>query len=362
MASTRNNVTDIFIDLVKIPSPSGQEEQVRKYVIDKVKKVADYMYIDEAGNIYIRIKGKSTKTLLICAHMDTVKPAGIQNPKVKGEYICSNGKYVLGADNKAAVAAILSYLMKLDKSIPPTTLEILFTVREETEGGIREFPKEKIQAKQAFVIDVSGPMGSVVIKSAYVGGYAIYSKAKGCHVKRINKKTVHPLNLLLKFTKEIPFGKITKDTIVNIAKVRMGESYNSVPELLYFTGEIRSFNKRVYKSFFKKLQSMIVKLDKKIKTKSKIELYPYCEGYSLEEKHLHVIKKTFKKLGIKYKKIKTFGVGDSNILAEWGIKPINISSGALDVHTTKERISKKSLVISEKILEEYINLFSISNL
>ncbi len=361
MANTQSSVINIFTDLVKIPSPSGKEELVRQYILKKIKKIADYLYIDKAGNVYIKIKGNSSKTLLICAHMDTVKPTGVQNPKIKGEYIHSNGKYVLGADNKAAVAAILSYLLTLDKKSLPVTLEILFTVREETEGGIREFPKEKIKAKQAFVIDISGPMGSVVTKSAYVGGYAVYSKAKGCHVKRINTNTVHPLNLLSQFIKKIPFGRITKDTIVNIAKVRMGESYNSVPELLYFTGEIRSFNQKTYTEFFKKVQKTIKALDERIGTSSKLELYPYCKGYSLKEKDLKTIKKVFRKLKMKLKGVETFGVGDSNILAEWGIKPINISSGALSVHTTKERISKKSLILSQKILEEYINLFDTSS-
>lgn len=350
-------VIDTFLQLVKIPSPSGQEEKVIKYIVEKIKTFVSDLYIDKIGNLYVRINGKSKEPLLLCAHMDTVEPAGSQEPIIKKGIIYSNSKYVLGADNKAGIAAILSLIKKLhQEKITHPSLEILFTVREETEGGIRQFPKEKIKAKQGLIMDVSQPIGNVVVGAPYVGGYSMLVRAKGSHVRKMKKDTAHPLNFLSYFMQELPFGRIDKDTIINIAKIRMGESYNSVPKDLYFTGEIRSFKRKLYNSFFKKIENMPIKLDKKIGTKTKVDLYPYCNGYMLKEEDLGLIKNVFKKLNIKYKPTKTFAVGDFSILNEWGIKTTNIGNGAIDVHTTKERIAIDSLLLLEKILFTYVKL------
>lgn len=347
-----------FIDLVKIPSPSGKEQAVRKYIIDQIKNFVDEVFIDKIGNLYLRINGKSKEFLLLGAHLDTVEPTGVQKPIIKNDVIYSNGKYVLGGDNKVAIAAILNSIkrIKQENKFSPS-LELLFTVREETEGGICQFPKEKIKAKKGLIMDLSQPIGEVIIGAPFVGGYSITVRAKGGHVRHFQKETVHPLNFLLNFTKKIPLGRLNKDSIVNISKIRMGETYNNIPEELYFAGEIRTFDKKRYQKFFKDINKVTEILDKKFKTKTKLDLYPYCQGYLLETKDLKPIKKTLEKLNLKYKSIKTFAVGDFSILNGWGIKTINIGNGTKDVHTTKESVSFNSILLLEKILDEYVKLF-----
>jgi len=358
MADLPNIVKD-FIKLVEIPSPSGDENEIRGFIINEIKGVCDEIFVDKTGNLLLKIKGKTNKKLLFCAHLDTVKPTGKQTPEIRKRVIYSNKKYVLGADDKVAVASILSYLNELKKDKkPPLTLEVLLTVREETDGGIRDFPKEKITAKTALVMDSAGEIGDVIIAAPFVGGYAINCIGEEKHVKNMDRKTIHPLSFLMKFIDQYPFGRIDDETIVNIAKIRMGENYNSVPGKLYFTGEIRTFNEKKYKKFFSSLRKTIIQLDKKVGTKTKIEFYPYCSGFVLQKSELTVIKKVFETLKIKPRLKTTFGVGDSNILSEWGIRPINISNGVINPHTVDEHVSIESLLLLEGILKKYIELLA----
>ncbi|WP_054692777.1 M20/M25/M40 family metallo-hydrolase [Syntrophomonas palmitatica] len=99
--------------------------------------------------------------------MDTVEPG--QNIKVTVDegIVRSSKDSILGADDKAAIAALLEVvdvLRENDLQHPP--LELLFTVGEE-QGlqGARLFDFSRLQAKMAYVLDSGGSPGSIVIKS-----------------------------------------------------------------------------------------------------------------------------------------------------------------------------------------------------
>lgn len=353
------NIVQTFLNLTSIPSPSGNEEEIQKYIIKELKKYTSSIFTDSVGNLFLTIPGTTKKPLLLCAHMDTVNPTGKQQPIIKNDIIYSNGNYVLGADNKTSVAAIIETVKLLKaENLPHPNLELLFTVQEETTGGIQQFPKEKIKAKHCIMSDLSAPIGDVLIAAPFVAGYGIMVSTTGSHVKRFTKETFHPLQYFLAFNKKIPFGRISEDTIVNIGITRMGENYNNIPNSVYFTGEIRTFSNRKYQSFLKKLQETVDNLDSTFHTKADFQLFPYCEGFQLSQKDLALIKKTMEKLDIKFKPITGFGVGDENTLAKWGIKTINFGDGSVNCHTLNEHIAIKDLTNLLNILKEYVTTYS----
>ncbi len=349
-----NQVTQIFTQLVQIPSPSGKEEKVRNYVVSRIKQITDRISVDKIGNLYAYVKG-STPSILLCAHLDTVEPTGFQKPVIKDGFIYSNGKYILGADNKAGVASILAAILFLvNEKRPYRSFELLFTVREETEAGIRYFPRNKIISKHGLIADLSLPIGNIVVAAPFVIGYSITIKSLGAHVSQISTNTIHPLSFLKEFIKIIPFGRLNKDTIINIGKISMGENYNSVPLQLYFTGELRTFNKQYYANFIKLLKKTNKQLSIKYKLKSQLDLYPYSYGYSLTHKDLIQTKKIFSSMKIPFNPTKTFSVGDFSILNEWGIKTINIGNDNIDAHKPTEHIAIQSLEKLVEIIENHL--------
>lgn len=347
-------VVQTFRNLCEIASPSGQEEEVRAYIVQYLQDTIGVTpFIDTAGNIYVSEPGTGSP-LLLCAHIDTVQPARPQKTVIQDGVIYSDGTSVLGADDKCAVAAMLEAYVAVKKSgRPHRAFELLLTVREETDGGLRDFPRNMIQAKQALLSDISLPIGTIVTAAPYVTGYAITVTAPGGHVGRITRDTVHPLRFFQAFSRK--FGpKKTRDTITNIAIVRMGESYNSVPQSLYFTGEIRTFSKRDHERFVDGIQKETALLDERYGTTSTWELFPYCVGYRLRKRDTHTTHHVLQHLGLSIDAKGVYSVGDFNILAEWGITPVNIGNGAHDVHTTHEHISIESLTTLQTIIESHL--------
>lgn len=349
-----NKVFNTFIELCSIASPSGKEERVRAYILNRFKKLHLEVFVDTVGNIYTSKKGTG-KPLLLCAHLDTVLPATNQTPVIREGVVYSDGTSVLGADDKSSVAAILEAVEEIVTSGKNhRSFEILFTVREETDGGLRSFPREKIMSQSALIADIGLPVGTIVTAAPFVTGYSITVGAPGSHVGRFTNKTVHPLSFLTSFIQALPFGRLRDDVITNIAMVKMGESYNSVPQSLYFTGELRTHDAAYHKTFVKTLSSIVPNLDKKLKTESKLELFPYCTGYILSKNEITETEKILSEQSLPVRKETVFSVGDFNILHEWGIIPVNIGNGAMDVHTTHEHIAVESLSQLQTIFRNHL--------
>src|SRR3989338_6404619 len=63
------NIEKLFLDLVKIPSPSGNEDGMRAYVTRILLSYTKSIYIDTVGNIYAHFAG-SGEPLLLCARSE----------------------------------------------------------------------------------------------------------------------------------------------------------------------------------------------------------------------------------------------------------------------------------------------------
>jgi putative aminopeptidase FrvX len=87
----------------------------------------------QGGNVFARFKGTvDAPPLLLSAHLDTVSPTtSIQIVRTENE-IKTDGRTILGADNKAGVAIILEVLQTLqERHLPHPPLEVVFSIREE---------------------------------------------------------------------------------------------------------------------------------------------------------------------------------------------------------------------------------------
>ena len=84
------------------------------------------------GNLLARIRGRGERTILLCAHLDTVAGGRARSSPVLVDGGWENANDgILGADNKAAVAMILEVARRCSVEGSPVGLELLFTVAEE---------------------------------------------------------------------------------------------------------------------------------------------------------------------------------------------------------------------------------------
>ena len=135
-------LVESFMELVKIDSVSRKEKKVADFLEKKLKGLGIEITVDQAGkkiksdtgNIIARLRGRVKKAIpiMFSAHMDTVVPGKNINPICMGEKIVSSGKTILGADDKAAIAALLEalYIIK-EKNIQYGNIEVVFSICEE---------------------------------------------------------------------------------------------------------------------------------------------------------------------------------------------------------------------------------------
>lgn len=95
-------VKDIFINLTKTTMPAGNEHLAEKYLPKGWKK-------DSHGNYYIKI---GNPTVMFTSHLDTAdngQPKEVTHV-IKGNRIETNGKTILGADDKAGTAVMIKMI------------------------------------------------------------------------------------------------------------------------------------------------------------------------------------------------------------------------------------------------------------
>lgn len=119
--------------LLSINGASGEEEDVREYVFEKLAPFVDHITVDENGNLLAQKKYRSGHgpTILLTAHLDTVEPFEQGRTIIKDGNIWSSSNGILGADDRAGVAVLLETARNLYNSQFSGTVKYIFTVEEE---------------------------------------------------------------------------------------------------------------------------------------------------------------------------------------------------------------------------------------
>lgn len=307
---------------------------------------------DDTGNVFA-VRSGSGAPLLLCGHMDTVEPGVGIKPQVVDGMVKSDGKTILGADNKAALAAIMT-AVETNKG---RALEILFTVKEETGGGVEFFPFEWIKAKKAVVFDSCNPLGGIILRSPFIANFHITIAGKAAHAS-MPDTGVNAFVPAFAALPTIPLGVLdNRETSVNIGKMLGGTGANTVPDKIRITGEVRSYNETYFEARLENIKSIFKIAAADAGTEFVFVTDGYCPGYSFSEEDAMVkeIAAIYKEQGLHPVYHCYSGVSDANILNNRGIKTINLTDGSQFAHTTKEQIAVADLEALARIAASCID-------
>ena len=169
----RQRRLDEFVALCEIESPSRRERAVADDVRGRLEEMGLAVEEDDtgaetgsdAGNLLARIPGpEGARTILLCAHLDTVPLAGPVEVKREDGLLTNANEAILGADNKAAVATIIGAARRLATEGSPVGVEILFTTCEEQAlRGAKAFDRSRLDAEYGFVFDHASPIGELIV-------------------------------------------------------------------------------------------------------------------------------------------------------------------------------------------------------
>jgi len=340
-----NNLTNLFLDLVKIDSPTGHESLIAKYLIAFFSERRIRVCKDSFGNVIAKMGGYG-EPIFLSAHMDTVEPGKNIKPVVKDGLIKSSGDTILGADNKEALASILYAIDHLlENNISHRSLELVFTVNEESENlGAVNLDYNKIKSRGGFIFDAAKPIGTIITASPYYLRFDITILGKSAHASRPEMAN----NSILVFTdamRNINLGKIDEKTIVNIGSISAGHVRNTIPGEMKLMGEVRSFEQGVVEEVSKNILIEFKKSAKKFGSKIKSDILLENPGYEYDEDE-PIVRYAQKilmenKINVIFEKYQ--GCSDANIFINENLRVLNLGNGSRNAHTVNEEISIKDL-------------------
>lgn len=353
----RNRLVAEFMDLVQVDSESGREGAMAGLLKQKLEALGLEVYIDaageqtgaEAGNVVATLAGnRPAPVLLFCAHMDTVAPGCGIVPVEEQGMIRSAGATILGADNKAGIAAILEAVRVLqDHRLPHGGLELVFTIGEEVGlTGAKMLDYDRLQASMGFVLDSDGPTGSIIYRGPSQDRIVATVTGVAAHAGINPEAGINAIQVVAKALAAMELGRIDAETTANIGVISGGRAINIVPEKVTLQGETRSLDETKREAQTRAICEQLEKATREAGAKLHLEVETIYPAMQVPEDSavVRLAQKAARDLSVEPRLQSTGGGSDTHILNAHGLPALNLGIGMKNVHTTDEYIAVDDLV------------------
>lgn len=354
----RNRLLATFLDLVRIDSPSGEEDSFARHLGGKLEALGAEVRRDAYGNVIARL-GVGDAPFLLASHMDTVEPGrGIQ-PLVEGGVIRTDGSTVLGGDPKAGVAAILEGIAGVRHAggkLP--ALELVFTRGEEMGlEGSSNLDYTMLRAKRGVEFDGEGPVQKITVAAPGRLKADIRFTGRGAHAGVEPEKGVSAIKMAALFVQGFPQGRLDDETTANIGLISGGTASNAVPETASVAAEARSRDRAKLAALRQQALDLVARVEREFPEGSvECVLRQEFAGYRLDPSHplVQVVATAMKGAALSPELISSGGASDANNYAGHGIDVVVVGLGGRDFHTVRESIAVPDLVDAARFCEALI--------
>lgn len=356
----QDRLLNSFLNLVRLDGPVGGEEPVAAEVVARLRSLGCSVRRDAFGNVLAQSAGEGGPTLLLNAHLDCVQPCLGIRPVVDGDVVRSDGTTVLGADNRAGVAAALEVLASLNEDgTRHLPLEIVFTLGEEAGLlGAKALDCSLLQARWGLTLDDAGSVGGCVVSTPWHDVIKATIHGRAAHSGVEPEKGISAIQTAALGIAAMRLGRIDAETTANVGKITGGTAMNIVAERVDLVAEARSRNEDKLK---RQTSSMVQALDvaaAQTGARADIEVARAYNGYSLSESEPILVRmvQAARSLDITPRLQATGGGSDANIFHAQGITILNLSAGYENAHTVRESISVGELVKLASLVEAIVRV------
>lgn len=343
-----SEVVDLLLELAAIPSPPGEERAVSDVVVRYLRDLGLDSDEDAFGNIYARIEPAAAGTpLFFCAHLDTVPPDGPLQPVLEDGVVRNAGGTILGADDKAAVAAMLECTRRvLAESRPHAGIELLFTMQEEVGLlGAAAFDHTRFRARLGYVYDQAAPIGQIVLGAPWAQGVEVTFHGRASHSGMYPEEGRSAIQAAAKAITDLRLGRVDEETTANVGVISGGTAGNIVPEWCTFLAEARCQDERKLGELVQEMLDAFTfaatEADCEVSTalKKTYRGYRFGKGDDVVRLAASALESCGRTVGYTL----SGGAADANSFNERGLRCLNIANGMVDIHTPDERISVDDL-------------------
>lgn len=405
------SLIDRFIKYVKIDTqsddtvtdrfPSTEKQLVlSRLLVEELKQLGlKDVSIDEYGYVMATVPSNTDKkipTIGFLAHVDTapdmlglnVKPRFIENydgleivlnkdlkvtlspkefPELKNylgqTLIVTDGTTLLGADDKAGVAEIMTaveYLVN-NPDFKHGDIRIGFTVDEEVGRGVDHFDVKKFNADFAYTLD-GGAIGELEYENFNAAGAKILVQGRNIHPGYAKDKMINALLVAMEFNSLLPSNQRPEHT----------QGYDGFYHLIKMEGSVENATFQYIvrdhsREKFEARKAYMSKVSEFLNMKygeGVIKLELKDQYYNMREKVepvFHVVEtavKAMELVGVKPKVKPIRGGTDGARLSYMGLPCPNIFAGGENFHGKQEYVSVQSMEKATEVILKIIELYA----
>lgn len=402
-------VLERFLKYVKIDTMSdpgsetcpstAKQKNLGQVLIDEMNAMGlDSVYMDDNGYVYgtlaANVEGKPSIGLI--AHMDTspdfsgenVKPIIHENyngedvvlnealdivmttkdfpslKKYKGQtLITTDGTTLLGADNKAGIAEILSAVQYLidHPEVKHGAVKIGFTPDEEIGRGANLFDVKTFDADFAYTVD-GGEIGGIEYENFNAANAFVKINGRNIHPGAAKDKMINAIHIGTELSSMLPTAQRPEHTELYEGFIHLNDFNGSVDgvEMIFI---IRDHDMEK----FEVKKSTMLKAVEYLNTKygaGTVEMDMKDSYYNMREKvveQMHIIdtaKEAMKLLDIEAQTFPVRGGTDGARLSYMGLVTPNLFTGGANFHGRFEYIVKESMESAVQVIVKILELYA----
>lgn len=276
--------------------------------------------------------------------------------------ITTDGTTLLGADDKAGIAEIMTAMEFLIKNpeIKHGTLRVAFTPDEEIGRGPHKFDVERFDADYAYTMD-GGPLGELEYESFNAAGVKLTTFGTNVHPGSAKNKMVNSITAAIKFQEMMP-----KDAVPELT-----EGLEGFIHLMGFEGSIEKTELTYIvrdhdRAKFEEKKALVQAAFEAIQAQygvDSVQLEMNDQYYNMAEKItpvkfiVDIAEEAMNNLGVTAVKKAIRGGTDGSQLSFMGLPTPNIFAGGENMHGKFEYVSGETMEKATEVIIEIVKLY-----
>jgi len=278
------------------------------------------------------------------------------------DLIVTNGKTLLGSDDKAGIAEIITAIQYLQEhsEIKHGKIRIAFNPDEEIGMGASKFDVDLFGCDWAYTID-GGEIGELEYENFNAASAKITVRGRNVHPGYAKNKMINAMHIAMKFADMLPAEQRPEHT----------EGYEGFFHLTGMTGTVeeatlsyivRDHNRILFEKRLKVLENITGYLNSQYPNTVQLEIkQQYRNMREIVEPQKHIIDLAFKAMeavGVKPKVKPIRGGTDGAQLSFKGLPCPNIFAGGLNFHGRYEFIPIQSMEKAVQVIVKIVELLA----
>ncbi len=276
--------------------------------------------------------------------------------------VTTDGTTLLGADNKAGIAEIMTAMAYLinHPEIKHGKIRVAFTPDEEIGRGPHRFDVDAFNAKFAYTID-GGPLGELEYESFNAAAAKIVCKGKNVHPGTAKGKMINSAKIAMEINNRLPVEEAPEHT----------EGYEGFYHLTSINGDveettlhyiIRDFDKEKFAARKETLKKIVTDLqgtygEERVLLEIKDQYYNMGEKIKPVIEIVNIAQQAMENLEIPVDIKPIRGGTDGSQLSYMGLPTPNIFTGGENFHGRFEYISVDNMEKAVNVIVEVARLF-----